>query len=76
MSAYGNVMAVSALNGYRLYTKKIILYNDTKLVKSNNEVLFVQEDDSLRGVGFWSDFDMVNWKTDKPIGLIEKGTNE
>ena len=76
MSAYGNVMAVSALNGYRLYTKKIILYNDTKLVKSNHEVLFVQGNDSLRGIGFWSDFDMVNWKIDKPIGSIEKGKNE
>ena len=76
MSAYGNVMAVSALNGYRLYTKKIILYNDTKLVKSNNEVLFVQGNDSLRGIGFWSDFDMVNCKIDKPIGSIEKGNNE
>ena len=76
MSAYGNVMAVSALNGYRLYTKKIILYNDTKLVKSNNEILFVQGNDSLRGVGFWSDFDMVNWKIDKPIGTINKGQNE
>ncbi len=76
MSAYGNVMAVSALNGYRLYTEKIILYNDTKLVKSNNEVLFVQDKDSLRGIGFWSDFDMVNWRIDKPIGLIQKGKNE
>ena len=76
MSAYGNVMVVSVLNGYRLYTKKIILYNDTKLVKSNNEILFVQGNDSLRGVGFWSDFDMVNWKIDKPIGTINKGQNE
>ena len=76
MSAFGNVMAVSALNGYRLYTTRIMLYNDTKLVRSNNEVLFVQNNDSLRGVGFWSDFDMVNWKIDKPIGLIEKGTDE
>ena len=73
MSARGNVMAISALNGYRLYTDKIMLYNDTKLVRSNNEVLFVQRDDSLRGVGFWSDFDMVNWRIDKPIGLIQKG---
>ena len=76
MSAYGNVMAVSALNGYRLYTKKIILYNDTKLVKSNDEVLFVQGDDSLRGIGFWSDFDMINCKIDKPIGSIKKGNND
>ena len=56
--------------------RKIILYNDTKLVQSNNEILFVRDNDSLRGVGFWSDFDMVNWKIDKPIGSIEKGKNE
>jgi len=72
MSAYGNVVLISSLNGYRLYTEKIILYNDTKLVKSNNEVLFVNNRDSLRGIGFWSDFDMTNCKIDKPIGSIEK----
>ena len=72
MSAYGNVMLVSSFNGYKLYTEKIILYNDTKLVKSNNEVLFVNNRDSLRGVGFWSDFDMTYCKIDKPIGSIEK----
>tara|TARA_Y100001970_G_C14258129_1_gene877171 strand:- start:3901 stop:4458 length:558 start_codon:yes stop_codon:yes gene_type:complete len=76
MSAYGDVMAVSSLNGYKLYTEKIILYNDTKLVKSNSEILFVQNEDSLRGIGFWSDFDMVNWKIDKPIGSIQKGSHE
>ncbi len=59
-----------------MYTEKIILYNDTKLVKSNSEILFVQNEDSLRGIGFWSDFDMVNWKIDKPIGLIQKGDND
>ena len=76
MSAYGNVMAVSAFNGYRLYTEKLILYNDTKLVKSKNEILFVQGNDSLRGIGFWSDFDMINCKIDKPIGSIKKGNND
>ena len=76
MSAYGDVMAVSSLNGYKLYTEKIILYNDTKLVKSNSEILFVQNEDSLRGIGFWADCDMVNWIIDKPIGLFQKGDND
>ena len=71
MSAYGNVKIVSSLNGYELYTDKIMLFNNTKLVRSREEVLFINNSDSLRGVGFWSDFDMVNWKIDKPIGSIK-----
>ena len=72
MSAYGNVKIVSSLNGYELYTDKIMLFNNTKLVRSREEVLFINNSDSLRGVGFWSDFDMVNWKIEKPIGSINK----
>jgi hypothetical protein len=26
----------------------------------------------LQGIGFWSDFDMENWKIEKPIGSITK----
>ena len=73
MSAYGNVKIVSIINGYELYTDRIMLFNDTKLVRSKKEVLFIYEDDSLRGIGFWSDFDMENWTIEKPIGSIEKG---
>ena len=72
MSASGNVKVVSTANGYELYTKKIILFNDTRLVRSKNEVLFIHEGDSMRGIGFWSDFDMENWTIEKPIGSIIK----
>ena len=72
MSAYGNVKIVSIINGYELYTDRIMLFNDTKLVRSKEEVLFINEGDSLRGIGFWSDFDMENWTIEKPIGSIEK----
>ncbi len=72
MSAFGNVKIVSTVGGDQLYTDKIILYNTTQSVVSNEEVLFINDGDSLRGVGFWSDFDMENWKIEKPIGLINK----
>ena len=73
MLAQGNVKIVSALTGYELYTERIILYNNTQLVRSKDEVLFINEDDSLRGIGFWSDFNMENWTIEKPIGSIIKG---
>ena len=76
MSAYGNVKVESSLSGYELFTNKIMLFNNTQLVRSKEEVLFINESDSLRGVGFWSDFDMINWKIEKPIGSISKGKNE
>ena len=72
MLAQGNVKIVSALTGYELYTERIILYNKTQLVRSKDEVLFINEDDSLRGIGFWSDFNMENWTIEKPIGSIIK----
>ena len=72
MSAYGNVKIISSVSGYELYTNKIMLFNKTKLVRSKEEVLFINDYDSLRGIGFWSDFDMINWKIDKPIGTISK----
>ena len=72
MSAFGNVKVVSKINGYELYTDRIILFNDTKLVRSKDEVLFINDDDSLKGIGFWSDFDMENWTIEKPIGSIIK----
>ena len=76
MSANGNVKIISSISGYELYTDKIMLFNKTKLVRSKEEVLFINDTDSLRGIGFWSDFDMINWKIDKPIGTINKGKNE
>jgi len=73
MSADGDVKIVSSLSGYELFTDKIMLFNKTKLVRSREEVLFINDSDSLRGIGFWSDFDMINWKIEKPIGSISKG---
>ncbi len=72
MSAFGNVKIVSAVTGDKLFTERIILYNKMESVVSRDEVLFINGGDSLKGVGFWSDFNMINWKIDKPIGLITK----
>ena len=72
MSAFGNVKIISAVTGDQLFTEKIILYNTTQSVISKDEVLFINGGDSLKGIGFWSDFDMENWKIEKPIGSIIK----
>ena len=72
MSAYGNVKIISSINGDELFTEKIMLYNKTRSVVSKEEVLFINNKDSLKGIGFWSDFDMENWKIEKPIGAIIK----
>ena len=72
MKAYGDVKIISVQNKDELYTDKIILYNKTKLVRSNGEVLFVNNKDTIKGVGFWSDFEMENWTIDKVSGSLNK----
>ena len=76
MSAFGNVKIISAMTGDQLFTEKIILYNTTQSVVSKDRILFINGGDSLRGIGFWSDFDMENWKIEKPIGSIIKDEDE
>ena len=76
MSAFGNVKIISAMTGDQLFTEKIILYNTTQSVVSKDEILFINGGDSLRGIGFWSDFDMENWKIEKPIGSIINDEDE
>ena len=76
MSAFGNVKIISAMTGDQLFTEKIILYNTTQSVVSKDKILFINGGDSLRGIGFWSDFDMENWKIEKPIGSIIKDEDE
>ena len=72
MKAYGDVKIISVQNKDELYTEKIILYNKTRLVRSNDEVLFVNNKDTIKGVGFWSDFEMENWTIDKVSGSLNK----
>ena len=69
--ANGNIV-VKSIRGYTLYTSEIILYNDTKLVYSNHDVIFTSErKDTLYGTGFWSNYDMSNFKILKPKGTIK-----
>ena len=68
--AIGNVI-VESIKGFKLHTHEIILYNDTKLVKSKEHIMFTSgEDDTLYGKGFWSNFDMSNSQILKPMGQI------
>ena len=68
--ANGNII-VKSIRGYTLHTSEIILYNDTKLVYSNKDVIFTSDrNDTLYGNGFWSNYDMSNFKILKPMGII------
>ena len=70
VKAIGNIV-LESVKGFKLHTHEIILYNDSKLVKSNNHIMFTSnEDDTLYGKGFWSNFDMSNFQILKPIGHV------
>ena len=70
VKATGNIM-IKSVKGYKLITTEILLYNDSKLVHSNKNVLFTSNNkDTLYGTGFWSNFDMSNSKILKPTGVI------
>ena len=70
VKANGNIV-VKSVKGYKLITSEILLYNDSKLVHSNKDVLFTSnKNDTLYGTGFWSNFDMSNSKVLKPTGVI------
>lgn len=68
--AIGNVI-VESLKGSKLHAHKIILYNKSKLVKSEENIMLTTNNkDTLYGKGFWSNFDMSNSQILKPIGQI------
>ena len=70
VKAIGNII-VESLKGYKLLTTEIVLYNDTKLVYSNKDVIFTSNrNDTLNGTGFWSNYDMSSSKILKPKGVI------
>jgi len=70
VKAIGDVL-IKSVKGYELKTDEIILYNDLKLVKSDNDVSFTSNnDDWLYGKGFWSNFDMTNFEILKPKGEL------
>ena len=70
VKALGNV-EIHSVKGYELKTDKLILYNDSKLVKSDSYVSFTSNnEDWLTGKGFWSNFDMTNFQILKPKGML------
>ena len=48
-----------------------LLYNDIKLVKSEGNIMFTSDGDTLYGKGFWSNFDMTKSQILKPIGEMK-----
>ena len=70
--AFGNVL-IESLKGFKLITEEIILFNNSKLVKSNKDVIFTSNsNDTLYGKGFWSNFDMTNSQIQSPKGSMSK----
>tara|TARA_Y100000590_G_scaffold451000_1_gene591615 strand:- start:199 stop:768 length:570 start_codon:yes stop_codon:yes gene_type:complete len=70
VKAIGDVL-IKSVKGYELKTDEIVLYNDLKLVKSDDDVSFTSNnDDWLYGKGFWSNFDMTNFEILKPKGEL------
>ena len=68
--AIGNII-LESIKGFKLHTHEIILYNDSKLIKSDYHIMFTSnENDTLYGKGFWSNLDMSNFQILKPIGHI------
>ena len=72
IKAFGNVL-IESLKGFKLLTDEIILFNNSNLVKSNNDVIFTSNsNDTLYGTGFWSNFDMSNSQIQSPKGSMSK----
>tara|TARA_Y100000590_G_scaffold468542_1_gene651647 strand:- start:263 stop:781 length:519 start_codon:yes stop_codon:yes gene_type:complete len=71
VKAFGNI-EVESVKGNKLLTTEIVLYNDIKLVHTDKNVIFTSnQNDTLYGKGFWSNYDMSNSKILKPTGVID-----
>ena len=78
MLAEGNVRINSFANNHKLFTNKIMLYNNNRcniLIDSTDSVIFVNNNDTMRGFGFESDCNMRNWEILKPAGVIYQNKN-
>ena len=72
VKAYGDVV-IESIKGFKLFSEELILFNDTKLVKSDKDVVFTTSSlDTLYGIGFWSNFDMTKSQILKPKGILSK----
>ena len=78
MIAEGDVKINSFTNNHKLFTNKIMLYNNNRcniLIDSTDSVIFINNNDTMRGFGFESDCDMKNWEILKPTGVIYQNKN-
>ena len=79
MIAEGDVKINSFANNHKLFTNKIMLYNNNRcniLIDSTDSVIFINNNDTMRGFGFESDCDMKNWEILKPTGVIYQNKNQ
>ena len=72
MKAFGDVL-IESVEGHKLFSEELVLFNETKLVKSEKDVIFTSNNlDTLFGTGFWSNFDMTKSQILKPKGTLSK----
>ena len=72
LKARGDVY-IKSTKGLKLFSDELILFNDKKLVKSEKDVMFTSNNnDTLYGVGFWSNFDMTESQILKPKGILNQ----
>ena len=72
LKAIGDVL-IESIKGFKLFSEELIIFNNTKLVKSGKDIVFTSNDrDTLYGTGFWSNFDMTESQILKPQGTLSK----
>ncbi len=73
LKASGNVYVISD-SGYTLSTNEILWDNNYKMIVAEDSVMFTTSDgDTLFGVGFESDMDLVQWRISRPFGIAREG---
>ncbi|HDP67455.1 MAG TPA: LPS export ABC transporter periplasmic protein LptC [Candidatus Marinimicrobia bacterium] len=73
--ASGNVVVVSD-SGVTLYTEELRWDHQRERIVSEVFITFVQDQDTLTGIGFESDSDLKNWIIRKPSGVTERKIKE
>ena len=64
---------IESIKGFKLFSEELIIFNNTKLVKSVKDIIFTSnKSDTLYGTGFWSNFDMTKSQILKPKGTLSK----
>lgn len=73
--ASGNVVVVSD-SGVTLYTEELRWDHQRERIVSEVFITFVQDQDTLTGIGFESDSDLKNWIIRNPSGVTERKIKE